>query len=115
MLEPILFAVAIVVFGCRSFRRVPVGPLPSGCFAEAGSICGQTIVQGGASNAAGGLGLTEGPMHGVEQAKRLDCPVMKVKSVALEGHHATNVDVPKIHGRMTVDDPIGQHLACASG
>ena len=76
---------------------------------------GQPVVQDGAAHAARGLGLAEGPVHGVQQAQRFHRAVAQVAAVALERHGAADVHVPQIHGRVAVQHPVGQHLACATG
>src|SRR5262249_7113910 len=38
----------------------------------------------------------------------------QVASVTLERHRAPDVDVPEIHRRMAVEDPVGEHLAGAA-
>ena len=71
-------------------------------------------MQGGSAHAARRLRLAERPVHGVEQAERLDRAVLQITAVALERHDAPDVDVPEIHRRMAVDDPVGEHLAGAA-
>ena len=75
----------------------------------------QPVMQDGSPHATCRLGLPEGPVHGVQQAQGLHRAVSQVAPVALKGHAAANVHVPQVHGRVTVNNPIGQHLAGAAG
>ncbi len=113
--EPVLSAVAVVVLGLDAVRGIPVGPLPAGHDAEAGTSLGQPVVQDRAPSAAGRLGLAVRPVHRVEQSQRLDRPVPQVGRVVLERHHPANVDIPHVHRRMPVDDPVRHDLPGAAG
>ena len=72
-------------------------------------------MQDGAPHAARRLGLPEGPVHGVQQAQGLHRAVFQVAPVALKRHATANVHVPQVHGRVTINNPIGQHFAGATG
>src|SRR5689334_11870996 len=50
-------------------------------------------------------------MHGVEQSERLYRPIVQILLVALEGRAASYVDIPQIHRRMPVNDPVSEHPA----
>ena len=78
-------------------------------------MCQQPVVQDGAAHAARGLRLPEGPVHRVEQAQRLHRAVFQVAPVALKRHAAADVHVPQVHRWVAVNDPVGQHLAGATG
>ena len=75
----------------------------------------QPVMQDGSPHATCRLGLPEGPVHGVQKAQGLHCAVSQVAPVALKGHAAANVHVPQVHGRMAVNNPVGQHFAGATG
>ena len=54
-------------------------------------------------------------MHGVQQSKRLDRTVPEVTAIALKRHTAAHVHIPQVHRRMAVQNPVGEHLARATG
>ena len=54
-------------------------------------------------------------MHRIEQAECLDRAVAQVALVALERRAAANIDVPQVEGRISVDDPVREHLARPTG
>ena len=56
--------------------------------------------------------LTEGPVHRIQQPESFHGSVVEILLVNLERHHPPGVYIPKIHRRMPVDYPLGQHLAC---
>src|SRR5262249_21636162 len=93
----------------------PVGPLISGHFPEACTTACQPIVQRRLPDTACRLRLPKRPVHRVEQPERLEGPIMEIFPVALERHAAANIDIPQIHGWMSIDDPVGEHLARTSG
>ncbi len=53
-------------------------------------------------------------MHGIQQAERFHGSVVKILLVDLKRHHPPSIYIPKIHRRMSVDYPFGQHLAGAA-
>ena len=67
-------------------------------------------MQGRAAHPARGLALSKGPVHRVEQAQRFDRAVAQIARIALERHHAADVDVPQVHRRVAIDDPFREHL-----
>src|ERR1700687_4950149 len=52
-------------------------------------------------------------MHRIKQSKRLDRAVLQIAEIALKRHHPADIDVPQIHGRMAIDDPICENFAGA--
>jgi hypothetical protein len=50
-------------------------------------------------------------VHRVQQAERLHRAILQVLDVVLERHHPAHIDVPQVHRRMAVDDPVGKHFA----
>ena len=43
-----------------------------------------------------------------------DSAIMKVIAVALKRHHATHIDIPQIHRRTAVNNPVGKNFACTT-
>ena len=72
-------------------------------------------MQGRAAHPTRGLDLSEGPVHRVQQAEPFDRAVAQIPSIALERHHAAQVDVPQIHRRVTRRYPFREHAARAAG
>jgi hypothetical protein len=54
-------------------------------------------------------------VHRIEQPERFNRPILQIAAIALKRHHAANMDIPQIHRRMAVDDPISENLAGAAG
>src|ERR1700722_1685065 len=113
--KPILPAIAVSVLWRLSLGCVPVWAFPARGLAKAGPRRLEPIMQHGTPRPTRRFRLPKRPMHGVEQTQGLCRAVAQVSAVPLERHHAADVDIPQIHGRMPVDDPIRQHLPRASG
>ena len=109
--EPVLPAEAVPIDRLHAGRGVPVRALPAHDRAEARAARGQAIVERAAPHAARGLGLAEGPVHGVEHAHHLHRAIAEIPGVDLERRDPANVDVPQVHGRLAAGDPLRQHLA----
>ena len=109
--EPVLASVAVPVLGGDSVGCEPVRALPAGSFSEACTACGQPVVNGRTADPSGRLWLTVWPVHRVEEAECFDGAIVEVGAVSLERHHAAHVDIPQVHRRMPVDDPVREHLA----
>ena len=114
ILEPVLAPPGILVPGLDPFRRVPVGTLPAGGLPEAGPARREPVVEGRPADAARRRELPEGPAHVVEEAQPLDDALLEIAGVPLERLHPARVDLPQVHARMAVDDPLGEHLAGAA-
>ena len=71
-------------------------------------------MQGAAPRAARTLVLPERPVHRVEEPQRLRGAIGEVFLVRLERQRSADVDVEEIHGRVAVDDPVGEDLASAA-
>ncbi len=112
--KPVLAAIAVFVFRFDAAAGIPVGPFPAIDFAEYGAELLGLLVDGRAAHAARCLSLAIGPVHGIEKAQTLACPVMRILAHRLEGMDAADVHGVHIHGRMAVLDPLRQHEAGAA-
>jgi hypothetical protein len=104
--EPVLAAIAVLIFRLYAIARIPVGALPAVHFTEDGAQFLCVRIKRRTAHTAGRLGLAIGPMHGVEETQALRHAVAHIGLDRLERVDAADIHATDIHRRVAVLDPL---------